>query len=136
MIIGHAQSRTLELKALAQFLKLCCIIGRNNSREHNFELAISMSVSTLAILAGNAVTTWDFEDQSVEPFTFFPQDQLPLADVTWNHNGQGTQEQHRFDEMQARRSHRTVPNTITFQFWPLVLLFQQGKWITIRSPCP
>jgi hypothetical protein len=49
-----------------------------------------MASSPLVALAGNVVTTWDSLNESVEPFSFCPQGDLPLADIAWNHNGQGT----------------------------------------------
>jgi hypothetical protein len=50
-----------------------------------------MPSKPLVILSGNTVTTWDnFQDAPQEPFAFRPQGDLPLADIAWNHNGQGT----------------------------------------------
>ena len=52
-----------------------------------------MASTPLVALAGNAVTTWDSlragKDDAASVHTFHPQGSLPLADVAWNHNGQG-----------------------------------------------
>jgi hypothetical protein len=46
---------------------------------------------TLVIAAGPAITTWEClsEDKS---FTFYPQGDFHVADIAWNHNGQGKSE--------------------------------------------
>ena len=47
-----------------------------------------MSPKLLAV-SENTVTTWD-SVQDDKPSTFHPLGDLPIADATWNHNGQGT----------------------------------------------
>ena len=48
-----------------------------------------MASTPLMVLAGNAVITWDSLNEPDDPFTFYPHGALPIADVAWNHNGQG-----------------------------------------------
>jgi hypothetical protein len=48
-----------------------------------------MASPVLVIVSGNAVTTWECLKEK-KPFTFYPHDDLPISDATWNHNGQGT----------------------------------------------
>ena len=55
----------------------------------NHEPTRNMASTPLVALAGNAVTTWDSLNDTVEPFTFCPHGNFPVNDVAWNHNGQG-----------------------------------------------
>ena len=57
-----------------------------------------METPTLVIVSGSAVTVWDclkddeHEHNSSSTVTFYPQGDLKVADICWNHNGQGTKE--------------------------------------------
>ena len=46
------------------------------------------STPCLAITAGPAVTIWECLTEA-ETFTFYPQGDIPVSDVAWNHNAQG-----------------------------------------------
>ena len=43
---------------------------------------------TLVIAAGSAVTTWECLN-GTQPLTFYPQEDMGISDIAWNHNGQG-----------------------------------------------
>jgi hypothetical protein len=50
--------------------------------------ARTMASPTIVIASGSSVTTWEFLN-GARSFTFYPQGELPIADISWNHNGQG-----------------------------------------------
>ena len=49
----------------------------------------------LVITAGNSVAVWDCSPSSasrgaLQPIVYNPHGDIPIADASWNHNGQGT----------------------------------------------
>ena len=52
-------------------------------------MANPASEPTLVIAADNSVTAWNCLSES-KPLVFYPNEDIPISDVAWNHNGQGT----------------------------------------------
>ena len=60
-------------------------------RRTNAIFTMASPTPTLAIAAGNTITTWRWQEAVDFTSNLCPLGDLPIADFTWNHNGQGKQ---------------------------------------------